>query len=307
MKIFIDGSTRKAVNRMFPVWESMGHSIIQNISDADVRLAIVKIEIKSKIPTILRLDGVYYDLDDNYKKLNTEISRSHKIANGLVYQSYLSKRMCEKYLAKRNTEIVDIIPNGIDDWNSFEKHEGINVVSCSKWRRPKRLEEIIEVFKIFNFKYPNAKLHILGPMRRGSKDIKHNNVIYHGRVNEDQIKTLYKTCDIYLHLCKRDSCPSSVLESISCGVPIVTTNICGGATEMCSITDGCEIVFEDKESLEPDRIYRDSSNKLQNKVKLNIVDSMIKIINNKTRVKLPDPLHIKRVAKRYIKLMEKII
>lgn len=307
MKIFIEGSTRKAVNRMFPIWEKMGHSIVKNINDADVRLAVVKIHIKSKIPTLLRLDGVYYDLDDNYKRMNSDISKSHKIANGIVYQSELSKRMCEKYLAKRNTEIVEVIPNGVDDWNSFQKHEGINIVSCSKWRRPKRLKEILDIFKIFNSRFPNAKLHILGPMRRGAKDVVHKNTVYYGNVNEEQIKCMYKACDIYLHLCKRDSCPSTVIEAISCGVPVLTTNVCGGATEMCSITDGCEIVFEEEENLEPQRIYRDASNKLKDKIKLDIVDSMIKIVNNRTRVKLPEQLHIKRISKRYIKLMGKLL
>ena len=307
MKIYIEGSQRKAVNRMFPTWNIMGHSIVNDIKNADVRLSVIKIESKYKIPTLLRLDGVYYDLDVNYKKMNIEISQSHKIANAVVYQSYLSGRMCEKYLAKRNTDIIDIIPNGIEDWNSFEKHEGINIVSCSKWRRPKRLEEILEVFKTFNFRFPNSKLHIIGPMKRGARDILNKNVIYHGRLNEENIKSLYKTCDIYLHLCKKDSSPSSVVEAISSGIPVVTTNVCGGAAEMSEITEGCKIVFEEKENLEPDRIYRDSYNKLQDKVKMDLVNSMIQIVNNKVRVELPTPLKIKNVAKRYIRLMEKIV
>jgi len=311
MKIFINGSKREAVRRMFPVWKKMGHNVVKSYKEADVQLSVIKIK-NYGLPTVLRLDGIYYDKADNFNARNAEISRSHKMADAVVYQSYTSKKMCEKYLDKRKTKVYDIIYNGVDpdERERFVPHNDINVVSCSKWRRPKRLPEMIELFGEFLNHYPKAKLHIVGPLVKGTKLIKHKNVIYHNpnkKINFKKIREIYKTCDIYLHLCKKDSCPSSVVEAIVTGIPVVTTNACGGATEMCRFTKDCVIIDGESESLEPNFIYKDPYNKIPDDVKEKLLQSMLYIAENKYRVTLPKELYIETIAKKYIEIMERII
>jgi glycosyltransferase involved in cell wall biosynthesis len=307
MKIYIDGGKRAAINRMFYSWNKMGHSIVDSFKKADVQLSIIKIKTKKGLPTVLRLDGIYYDRADNFKQKNSVISSSHKIANAIIYQSNYSKQMCEKYLDKRNTKIIDIIYNGIDNWNNFLKHNNINIVSCSKWRRHKRLPEIVDIFTTFQKIFPNSILHIIGPMDKGCNKINYTNIIYYDRLDENSIKEIYRTCDIYLHLSKKDSCPSTVVEAISAGIPVITTNACGGATEMSNLTKNCFIIPGDIDNLEPDYIYEDEYNKISNKLKNDFIECMKNIYKNKLRVKLPPELKIEYVAKKYIDIMEKII
>ena len=313
MKIFVDGSKRAAVRRMFPIWKKMGHSVVENPKEADVQLSVIKIN-NYGLPTVLRLDGIYYDKADNYNSRNAGISKSHKVADAVVYQSITSKAMCEKYLSKRKTKIYDVIYNGVNpnEWECFVPHDGINIVSCSKWRRPKRLPEMIELFGEFLNYYPKAKLNILGPLVKKTKLIKHKNVIYHNpnkKISFKEIKEIYKTCDLYLHLCKKDSCPSSVVEAIAAGIPVVTTNACGGATEMCMLTKTteCIIVPGESTSLESDYIYKDPYNKIPDDVKEKFLHSMLSIACNRYRVKLPEELLIETTAGKYIDIMEKII
>lgn len=311
MNIFVDGIKRAAVSRMFPIWEKLGHKVVPSPANADVQLSAIRINNNSGLRTVLRLDGIYYDKAENYRARNTSISKAHVKADAVVYQSHLSKKMCEKYLAKRKTNIYDVIHNGvnINNWTNFEEHEDINIVSCAKWRRHKRLPETIEIFVEFLKQHPNAKLHILGPMRKGAKVIKHPSVVYYNpnqMVSFDEIREIYKTCDIYLHLSKKDSCPSSVVEAIAAGMPVITTNACGGATEMCELTKGCFIIPGESESLEPDYIYKDAYNKISDEVKNKILNAMLNIAENKTRVVLPNELTIEYVAVKYIELMEKI-
>jgi len=311
MKIYIDGSKRAAVSRMFPTWELMGHSIVSDVSKADVQLSVIRISNTPTVPVVLRLDVIYYDKAENYNKRNSVISKAHARAAGVVYQSNLSRLMCEKYLGKR-TGIYKIIHNGVDcnEWNCFKPHDNINIVSCSKWRRHKRLPEMIEVFHEFLNVYPTSKLYILGPMKKGAKVINHKNVIYYNpnqKIGFDEIKKIYQTCDIYLHLSKKDSCPSSVVESIAAGIPVITTNACGGATEMCSITSGCHIVPGDDDSLEPDYIYQNPYNALSKVLKSRIIKRMKGLVENKYRVELPDELNIEYTAKQYIKIMEEVL
>lgn len=311
MKIFNDGCKKAAIRRMFPVWEKTGHSIVNGVKGADVQLSSIRINTRKGLPTVLRLDGIYYDKADNYKGRNAKISRAHGIADAVIYQSCFSKIMCEKYLEKTKAKVRDIIYNGVDNrrWHNPKEHDNINIVSCAKWRRWKRLPEIIEIFDNFLEHYPEAKLHIVGPIARGSKLVKHGNVVYHNpkqRIGFDKIKEVYQTMDICLYIAKKDWCPSSVVEIIAAGIPVVTTNACGGAAEMCKLTDGCIIVTGEFESLEPDYIYKEPYNKISDKVKSDIVDAMINIVKNKIRVILPEELTIETTAKKYIDIMEKI-
>jgi glycosyltransferase involved in cell wall biosynthesis len=309
MKIFVDGSKRAAVSRMFPIWNKLGHKVVNDPKDADVQLSVVEIKVKQNLPTVLRLNGVYYDKADNYNMRNVNIGKSHSTADAVVYQSNLSRKMCEKYLTKRETETYDVIYNGVNsaDWGVIKKHKGINVVSCAKWRRFKRLPELVEIFKKFSSKRKGAVLHIIGPMGTGAEKIELDNVIYHGRLNDEQIKKIYKTADVYLHLAKKDSCPSSVVEAIGAGIPVITINTCGGATELCKLTKGCVIIEGEQESFEPDYIYRDEYNKVTREVRDGIIRAMIKVVDNKRRVVLPAELSIEHVAKSYLYIMSKTI
>lgn len=312
MKIFIDGIKKTAVKRMFPVWKKNGHVVVSNPSGADVQLSSINIKNKSGLPTVLRLDGIYYDKDIDHESSNINISNSHSVADAIIYQSHMSKLMCEKHLTKRKTKIYSIIYNGVNksNWYNPKEHDDINIVSCAKWRRWKRLPEIIEIFKGFLNHYPEAKLNIIGPMMKGGSVIKHKNIIYHNpdkHIGFDKIKKIYRTMDMCLYLAKKDWCPSSVVEIIAAGIPVITTNACGGATEMCKLTEGCVVVNGEPESLELDYIYRNTYNEIPKEVKENIVKTMLAVVNDKRSVVLPEELTIETAARKYVELMGKII
>ena len=309
MKIFVEGSKRAAVGRLFPVWEKLGHHVVKNPEKANVQLSVITIRRKREIPVVLRLDGIYYDKDRKYKRFNSVISKAHQRADAIVYQSECSKKMCDKYLTKRTTNFFQVIHNGIDPagWNSPKKHKGINIVACAKWRRPKRLEEMVQIFDIFLKYYPGSTLHIIGRFKLGGKKFPRPKIVYHGQVDFKKMIDIYRTADICLHLCKRDSCPSSVVEAIAAGIPVVTTNAGGGATEMCRLTEGCIVVDGESESLEPVYAYKNEFNKMSRQFAKRIAKNMVKIVENKVRVSLPKELTVDYVAKQYLNLMEKVI
>jgi glycosyltransferase involved in cell wall biosynthesis len=307
MNIYIDGSKRHAVSRMFPVWESLGHEVTNNPKKADVQLSVVRITNKTGLPTVLRLDGIYYDAATDYKHRNKSISKAHMEADGLVYQSDTSRQMCERYLGRRKGE-YKVIHNGINPtgWNNPSAHTGINMFCCGKWRRPKRLEETIKVFQRFRKEFPLARLFVVGGFKKGAKEIKAENVIYSGQIDHDDMKKLYTLGDVFVQLCKKDSCPSTVVESIASGMPVVTTNACGGAAEMSRLTPGCVAVAGEEDTLDPDYIYQDECHKIPDAVMNNMVKAMVDIVENKTRVDLPKKLTIDYAAKQYLDLMEAV-
>jgi len=150
---------------------------------------------------------------------------------------------------------------------------------------------------------PNSKLHILGKLHENTV-IKHPNIIYYGMVDFKKMSDIYKTGDMFIHLAKNDACPKTVTEALGVGMPVITTEACGGATEMSLLTDGCIVCKGDKITMEPDYVYRDEWNVLSSTLQKRILKGMIQIANDKRRVILPEELHIETTAKKYLKVME---
>jgi len=136
---------------------------------------------------------------------------------------------------------VDVIPN-IIDLQRFKQKEPLR--SAVK-RRPhllvaRNLEPIygiktaIDAAKILKESFPNLKLSIAGsgPQRDELKQYisqagLEKNVILTGKLDPDEMATLYQSADIMLNPTTVDNMPNTILESMACGIPVVTTNVGG--------------------------------------------------------------------------------
>jgi glycosyltransferase involved in cell wall biosynthesis len=277
----------------------------------DVQLCGVRIGIHSKLPKVLRLDGIHYNSAEDYNARNMEISKSHQIADGIIYQSNYSKTLIEYLLIPRRIKAkYSVIYNGIErNWcGDYIEHEGINIVVTGKHRRHKRLKEIIDLFLTYNKVFPDSNLHIFGRLH-DNKEIRHKNIKYYGHVDRKHMIEIFKRADFALHLSKRDSCPNSVVEYIGAGIPVITTNNCGGSTEMCYVTSGCAIVQGDGsyDDVTPVPHYKESWNVLSDVVKRDLLLEMFKLTENKKRVFLPEILTAEHQAMEYIKILESVL
>lgn len=305
MKIFLDSGKHIQIQRLEPFFNEKGSAIYRDPKNCEVQLSLVYLRHKTTLPVVVRLDGIYYDLATHYKSRNKPISKIHTSASGIIYQSNSCMQMCEKFLKKRTSKNYDIIYNGIDpNWaGKFIQHDGINIVTSAKWRRFKRLSEIINLFLKFNKVVPNSKLHILGKLH-DNKQIKHPNIFYYGMVGFAKMSEIYRAGDMFIHLAKNDACPKTVVEAIGVGMPVITTEACGGATEMAQMTNGCIACKGDPITMDADYVYRDEWNVLPTILKSRILKAMIQIADDKRRVVLPNELHIKTTAEKYLKVME---
>lgn len=312
MKILIDNfEGHICFKRIEPYWKK--NNIITTLIDqnSDAHLGNVRFTKNINKPKILRLDSVYYDTDTNFNIRNSDIGRSHSIADGIIYQSEFSKMMCERYLTRRKGNAkYSVIHNGINSmWCGQPiKHDGFNIVVSAKWRRHKRLKETIDLFLKFNKIVPYSKLFILGKLH-DNKEIKNPNIKYFGHLDHIQMKDVFRLADVSIHLSKKDSCPNSVVETIGAGIPTITTNTCGGATEMCNLTTGCIVVDGDGiyEDTNPCKPYSDDYNKLSNKLENNLILALLEIEKDRRRVILPEQLTAEYTAKKYLELIEGVM
>ncbi len=307
MKIFTD-SNHIIIHRIQPYLAKMGCRFYPQPAGCDVYLAFVHIK-STNLPTVLRLDGIYYDSDTDYNSRNAGISQAHKLADAVIYQSHFSRSMCEKYLSPRKKEAKPfVIHNGIDNgWcGKFVEHEGTNIIVTAKWRRHKRLQETIQLFLQHHKKYPHSHLHIFG-LLHNNIPIKHSNIHYYGHVDRKDFMVHHSMADFTIHLSKKDACPNSVVEAIGAGIPVITTDACGGSTEMCEMTKGCIVCDGDTNSIEPCKPYTDTYNILPKALENNLLDAMQRIENNKYRVELPKELSAEYVAEKYFEVFRSII
>ena len=186
----------------------------------------------------------------NYLKKNFEIFIFTKIFNqylnrynqfmlnncdGLVFQSNLSYKLHQRFL-KLDNKKFKIILNGksssIDSsFNSIVSDNYPNLVITATFRPHKRLIDAIELTNHIKIKYPKVKLNIVGKIDKitneNLKKIDCNNCIFHGVKDQDYMDILYKNSHIGIATSYLDACPNSVVEMLSCGLPVITTTASG--------------------------------------------------------------------------------
>ncbi len=311
MNIFIDnGEGHIMTKRMIPILKKQNHKLYLNPQGCDVQLSFVRFGINTKLPKVVRIDGIYYNTMINWKAQNQSISNSHQIADGIIYQSYYSRMFCEALLSKRKKNAkAAVIYNGIEPYwcGKPNDHEGFNIIIIGKHRRHKRLKEIIELFLKFHKINTDSHLHIFG-LLYDNKIPKHPAIFYHGNVERTEMFSYLRSSDLTLHLSKRDSCPNSVLECISAGIPVITTNNCGGATEMCKMTPGCIIIDGDGDynDVSPVPHYNEEWNALPPNVEKNIIESMVSVYETRHKIELPEMLNIQYVTKKYLEMLNSV-
>jgi len=212
-----------------------GHSI--NITDeVDVQLAFIQATQKIA-PLIQRLDGIYFNSEQDWKKLNDPIKKTYDVADGVVYQSNFNKILTEKYFGLK--EVSTVIHNGTD-LNAIEliaplKNPAIdnfeNVWCCaSSWRPHKRLAENIRYFR--EHAAENDCLVIAGD--NADLETNHDRIFFCGSLPWDQLIALYKRSKYFLHLALMDHCPNVVIDARASGCHIICASS-GGTSEIAGL------------------------------------------------------------------------
>jgi glycosyltransferase involved in cell wall biosynthesis len=293
-------------------WINAGHTISPSPAGCDVQLSFVHFTAKTSMPTVLRLDGIYYDTDTDYKQRNAQISDAHKRADMVIYQSKYSRMFIESYLEPRKESAqTSIIYNGIKrGWAGEHINNDIfDIVVSASWRRHKRLSEIIDTFCQFKNVYKEKViLHVLGGLVN-NKMIQCPSIWYYGEVKGEDMAKVWRLADASIHLSKKDSCPNTVVEAIGAGSPVVTTNACGGAAEMSAMVKGCKIAFNDGDyfDIKPCKPYTDEYNVLSDECRTNVIKELCNIKEENMRVELPEILQIHNVAEAYLDAMKRVL
>jgi glycosyltransferase involved in cell wall biosynthesis len=248
--------TRQLFNQMQKDYD-VSYTI--NQQEADVEFCLIQQVVHKVKPMVLRLDGIWFNSDQNYKEQNKIIEFSYKNADAVIFQSKFNKKLVESWFGKHKNPHV--IHNAADFkqveranaafWNNtFGKDT--EVWSCAaSWRPHKRLNENIKYF--LEFAPPNAILAIAGKGVESERNqyLSNNRIKFLNELDYMSLLSLYKRSSTFIHLAYLDHCPNVVVDAQAAGCRIICSST-GGTSE---IVESGTIVIEEEWDFKPCKLY----------------------------------------------------
>jgi glycosyltransferase involved in cell wall biosynthesis len=172
-------------------------------------------------------------------------SNAFNNSNGLIFLSDNAK----DYLYANYNNIISnstntIIPIGVDknhiDINKIKYKEHnikipLRILYVSTIKSYKHQWKLIDAFSLLIEKGYNVQLHLIGGgdrkfINKIQKSIKILNyhreiVFYHGKMDHDEVKKYYESADIFAYLSSCENLPAIILEAMSYGLPIASSNL----------------------------------------------------------------------------------
>jgi glycosyltransferase involved in cell wall biosynthesis len=268
MKIFAhnfnpqsNSGPNKFTRQLFSTMQKdLGVSYTINQQDADVEFCLIQQVVHKVKPMVLRLDGIWFNSEQNYKEQNKIIEFSYSNADAVVFQSNFNKKLTEAWFGSHKNSHV--IHNSADMkqieranaafWNNIFGKE-TEVWSCaSSWRPHKRLSENIRYFMEFAPK--NAILAVAGK-GAASERLNHRfnqRIKFLDELDYMSLLSLYKRSSTFVHLAYLDHCPNVVVDAQATGCRIICSST-GGTHE---VVDNGIMILEDEWDFKPCTLYK---------------------------------------------------
>jgi glycosyltransferase involved in cell wall biosynthesis len=181
-------------------------------------------------------------------KLNFKLKKKYfnAISNMTLVpvSKWLANNLKQSFLSKYP---INIINNGIDinifyprmEKNFRERYQLENkfiiLGVANVWEKRKGLDEFIKLSKLLNSSY---QIILVGLSKNQLKNLPENIIGLRKTEDVNQLAELYSTSNVYVNPTLEDNFPTTNLEALACGTPLVTYNT-GGSPEAIDENTGC--------------------------------------------------------------------
>lgn len=280
----------------------LGHEIITGSgSTADVSLVFISASgnrLAKKI--VQRLDGIWFSPDDFHRR-NLEIKKLYSTADHVIWQSNFDREMITKWWGDPTEGSV--ISNGSS--KTYNKSSAIEnqissirnkydtiFVSSANWHPQKRLNDNIRVFNKLRKFHPNSCLFILGAGSGGTAA----HVFNIGNVPHDVCFQLFEASDWMIHSAWLDHCPNTVVEALSCELPVI-----------CSSDGGTKEIVGDYGIILKETVPYDFQLAFYDDPPLIDIDQIVSALPQRSTLGMHPDLSIEKCATDYLNVFRKII
>jgi glycosyltransferase involved in cell wall biosynthesis len=232
-----------------------GHELTND--DPEVRLAFIQSR-NNFDPTVLRLDGIYFNTQQDWKEMNAPIRASYDCAKAVVVQSNFDEQLITSFFGPR--ENTHIIPNGTDLVSIGEieaaqtgKERGKVWLCASSWRPHKRLLDNIRLFQ--QHAGPDHMMLIAGSGGSACLDAlpaRDDRIKVLGDLSWIQLISCMKAAGHFVHLAWLDHCPNVVIDARASGCQIYCSST-GGTSEVAGAS--AKVVAEADWDYQPLELY----------------------------------------------------
>ncbi|MEW6990606.1 glycosyltransferase family 4 protein [Colwelliaceae bacterium 6441] len=189
-------------------------------------------------PVVLNYRGGYAKdfFDKSWFWVKPSLSRCQQI---LVPSAFLEEVFSE--FGHR----AEVVPNVLDQLKFYPKDkvfetQAPHIIVTRNLELIYDVETAIKGFAIVQKSYPNAILSVAGTgpelsaLQTLVKQLNlETNVTFVGRLSPEEIANLYRNADVMINTSIVDNSPNSIIESLACGTPVVSTNV-GGIPKLVS-------------------------------------------------------------------------
>ena len=253
------GGARVKVKRLSEYYKNhlFNFDIVYVLSNFNFLTEKTILNLKSrKIPIILNQNGVFYSswYRGDWKKMNKKMSVPYHESDYVFWQSKFCKQSAEYFLGKRKGR-GEILYNAVDTNFFIPQYKKVNrdftflITGKIGYELNYRIE--ISILGLHNAikKGLNFRLVIAGDIDRGVKEqnlqlIKElgieNKVSFLGKYSQKNAVKIYQMAEAYIMMKYLDPCPNTVIEAMSCGLPVLHSSS-GGVPELVGSDAGVSL------------------------------------------------------------------
>jgi glycosyltransferase involved in cell wall biosynthesis len=272
MKIFThnfnpesDSGPNKFTRTLFSKMLGSKKISITNQAESDVEFCLIQQQTQKIKPMVLRLDGIYFNSEQDFKNQNAPIRLAYDNADAVVFQSNFNKKLTESWFySHENSHVIHnaadpkVIhhPLILDTFNKlnwpWDKEKEV-WCSAASWRPHKRL--LSNILYFLDHAPKDALFAIAGSL--SMDEVKtylnmSNRIHYLGKLKYEQLICLYHRSSTLVHLAYLDHCPNVVIDAQEAGCKVICSST-GGTKEI--VNNGI-MILEDEWDLKPCKLYK---------------------------------------------------
>lgn len=231
-----------------------GHVLAGPHENPEVQLSFIQ-ATGMYAPLVQRLDGIWFNVDQDWENQNAPIERTYCLSRAVVFQTEFNKRLCERFFGEHpdphvisNGTNVDLI-DAVDPLSAPSLRDVEKVWTCAaSWRPHKRLAENVRYFQ----EHAGEKDCLIIAGANPDVRMADPRIFYAGDLEYQVLISLYRATDYFIHLSYLDHCPNVVVDARAAGAHIICSSL-GGTKEIAG--SDATVIEEDEWDFEPCKLY----------------------------------------------------